>query len=92
MKTALHVKIDKDVRDRAQLVAKKIGIPMSTAVNALLKKFIWEEKLELTMPPARLRPEIMKELRQIEEEVKQGKNLSRPMKNKKELHAYLNSL
>ena len=40
MKTLLNVKTDKDVKEKAQKIAKGIGLPLSSVINAYLKEFI----------------------------------------------------
>jgi len=40
MKTVLNIKTDVEVKERAQALAKHLGIPLSTIVNANLKAFI----------------------------------------------------
>ena len=41
-KTVLNVKTDKDVKEKAQHVAKELGLPLSTVVNAFLKAYLKE--------------------------------------------------
>lgn len=50
MKTVLSVKVDKDVRDKARSVAKKIGVPLSMVVNQQLKQFAHEQAIEFSEP------------------------------------------
>lgn len=75
MKTVLNVKTDKDVKEKAQALAKHLGIPLSTVVNAQLKAFIESGELTLKREPE-LRPEVVAEVLQQMKETKQGKNLS----------------
>ena len=57
MKTVLNVKTDKDVKEKAQALAKHMGIPLSTIVNAHLKAFIASGEFTVTREP-QLRPEV----------------------------------
>ena len=50
MKTVISVKVDKDVRDKARKVAKKIGVPLSMVVNNQLKRFAEEQRIEFRAP------------------------------------------
>lgn len=50
MKTVISVKVDKEVRDRARSVAKKIGLPLSTIVNQQLKRFAEDRRIEFAEP------------------------------------------
>ncbi len=47
-KTVLNVKTDVDVKRDAQRLAKNIGVPLSTIVNAQLKRFISDGKVEFS--------------------------------------------
>jgi addiction module RelB/DinJ family antitoxin len=49
-KTVLNVKTDVEVKREAQKLAKKIGVPLSTIVNAQLKQFIAERRIEFVEP------------------------------------------
>jgi antitoxin component of RelBE/YafQ-DinJ toxin-antitoxin module len=50
MKTAMSFKIDTDVRNRARVVAKKIGVPLSMVVNQQLKQFANDQRIEFYQP------------------------------------------
>ena len=50
MKTAISFKIDKEVRNRARDVAKRIGVPLSMVVNQQLKQFADERRIEFYEP------------------------------------------
>ena len=50
MKTAISFKIDTDVRNRARIVAKKIGVPLSMVVNQQLKQFANNRSIEFYEP------------------------------------------
>lgn len=70
MKTAISFKIDKDVRDRAQGVARRIGIPLSMVVNQQLKQFADERRIEFyepLVPNAKTRKILDEALRDIRE-------------------------
>jgi len=45
MKTVLNIKTDVDVKKQAQEIARQIGLPLSTVVNAYLKEFIQKKRL-----------------------------------------------
>lgn len=47
-KTVLNVKTDIEVKEQAQKLAKRIGVPLSVIVNAQLKKFISDGKVEFS--------------------------------------------
>ncbi len=80
MKTVLNVKTDKDVKERAQALAKHLGIPLSIVVNAYLKDFIYSGEFRVTREPE-LRPEVKKEIKQMYADARAGKNMSPAFKN-----------
>jgi antitoxin component of RelBE/YafQ-DinJ toxin-antitoxin module len=90
MKTVLNVKTDKHVKEEAQLLAKHIGIPLSTVVNAYLKEFITTGEVRLSREP-KLRPEVAKRLSKHLAESKQGKGMSPIFNSAEDAIAYLNS-
>lgn len=71
-KTMLNVKTDVAVKKAAQRLAKEIGVPLSTIVNAQLKRFVSERRVELQAP---LVPNVRtrKILDEAEREWKKGK-------------------
>ena len=89
MKTVLNVKTDKEVKERAQALAKHLGIPLSTVVNAQLRSFIESGEFKLTREPE-LRPSVIKELNQAIKEIRAGKNLSPRFTTAADAAAWLN--
>jgi len=70
MKTMLNIKTDVSVKRAAQQVAKDIGVPLSTIVNAGLKRFIAERQITLRapeIPNAKTRKILDEALRDIRE-------------------------
>ncbi len=49
MKTVLNVKVDKGVKVKAQKVAKELGIPLSLVVSQILKNFIHEKAMYISL-------------------------------------------
>ena len=88
MKTVLHVKTDKDIKERAQQLAKHLGIPLSTVVNAQLKSFVDSGEFKVTREPE-LRPEVQKELIQQIADAKAGRNMSPGFSNARDAVAWL---
>lgn len=73
MKTVLNIKVDKDQKEKAQKIAKQMGVPLSTIINAHLREFIRTQKFEISLEP-RLKPEIEKELIRLSNEFHSGKD------------------
>lgn len=88
MKTVLNIKTDKDVKERAQELAKYLGIPLSTVVNAYLKEFVHSGEFRLSREPE-LRPEVKRELGKIHKDVVARKNLSPTFTNAEDAIAWL---
>ena len=68
-KTVISVKVDKDVRDKARKVAKRLGIPLSMVVNQELKRFVAQERItieEPLVPNAKTRKVLDKAIRELE--------------------------
>lgn len=66
----LNIKTDVAVKRAAQRVAKEIGVPLSTIVNAQLKRFIAERQVLLRapeVPNAKTRKVLDEALRDIRE-------------------------
>lgn len=78
MNTTLTIKIDKKLRDDAKKVAKDVGIPLTTAVNALVKQFVRERRLvldaECPFPSHTPNAETRKAIREAQEYKKSGKS------------------
>ena len=90
MKTVLNVKTDKEVKERAQALAKHLGVPLSTVVNSYLKEFVRSGEFTLSSEP-RLKPEVAKRIEKAIEESKDGKGLSPAFDNAKDAIAWLRS-
>lgn len=89
-KTLLNVKTDKKVKEEAQKIAKELGVPLSTVVNAYLKEFVREKSVHLSLEPT-VRPEVEKLLTQASSDYKNGKNVSRTFAVAAEALKYLGS-
>ena len=87
----INIKADKEVKENAQKIAKEIGLPLSTVMNAYLKEFIRERAVRFSVEP-QLRPEIGKLLKQASKDYKNGKNFVGPFSTAKEMDEYLDSL
>ena len=88
-KTVINIKADKEVKIKAQKIAKELGIPLSTVINAYLKEFIRNREVRLSLEP-RLRPEIEKILKKASEDFKKGINISPVFSSAEEAIKYLN--
>ena len=75
MKTLISIKADIDVKRKAQKAAKELGIPLSTIVNAYLKQFGREQRVNFVVP---LRPnkKTAELLRRASEDYRKKRNIS----------------
>ncbi len=90
MKTVLNVKTDKEIKEQAQKIAKDIGVPLSTIVNAYLKEFVREKRVTFSVEP-KLRPEVAQLLNRARKDLKAHKNISPNFSSAKDAVAWLNS-
>ena len=49
MDTTITIKTNKQLRDEVKKTANKLGIPMTTAVNALLSQFVRDQEIVLSL-------------------------------------------
>ena len=49
MNTTLTIKTKKELRDEVKQTAEKLGIPVTTAINALLKQFVRDKEIVLSL-------------------------------------------
>lgn len=87
-KTLLNVKVDKDLKARAQQIAKRLGLPLSTVVNAQLSQFVRDEEITFSTE-LRPTPYLEKIIEQAEKDRATGKNLSPAFSNVDDFMEYL---
>ncbi|MBI4050115.1 MAG: hypothetical protein HY398_01555 [Candidatus Doudnabacteria bacterium] len=90
MKTQIIIKTDREVKKTAQKLAKELGLPLSTLINAYLREFVRSQKITISMEPE-LKPEIGRLLKKASEDFKKGRNVSPVFDNTKEMLEYLHS-
>lgn len=73
--TSLHIKIEEDIKRKAQNTASELGLSLSAVTKALLKQFIRTKHISVgisEIPNEYLR----RSLKQSEEDIKAGRVLS----------------
>lgn len=90
-KTTINIKADKDVKEKAQRVARDLGMPLSTVINAYLNQFIRTREVHFYLE-GELRPAVKKRLDRLQREALAGKNLSPAFSNARGAAQYLNKL
>ncbi|PIP73370.1 MAG: hypothetical protein COW88_02005 [Candidatus Lloydbacteria bacterium CG22_combo_CG10-13_8_21_14_all_47_15] len=90
MKTMINIKTDRDIKERAQEIAKEIGLSLSAVVNAYLKEFVRERAVRFSVEPE-VRSEVGKLLKQARVDYKKRKNIYGPFKTAEEMDVYLDA-
>ncbi|MAZ56593.1 hypothetical protein CL653_02280 [bacterium] len=54
--TILNIKTDKDLKVEAQSVAKELGLPLSTVINAFLRQFVRDKEVTFSADTHRPTP------------------------------------
>ncbi len=91
MKTVINIKADKEVKEQAVETARAMGLPLSTIINAFLKKFISDKSVTFSAPE-KPNKRLEKILLKAQKDIKAGKNLSPVFTNVEDMDAYLNAL
>lgn len=89
-KTVLNVKTDVEVKTKAQEIARALGIPLSTIVNASLKDLIRTQSITFSIEP-QLKTEVAAQLEKASADFKAGRHVTQPLKNEKEMLNYLHT-
>ncbi len=91
MKTLINIKTDKDVKEKAQKLAKELGLPLSTIINASLKQFVRSRELYFSVAP-KMTAYLEGIIKEVEKDYKTGKNIAGPFTTAREMDEYLNAL
>lgn len=70
--TILNVKTDKKLKAEAKKVSEELGVPLSTVINAFLKKFVREKEITLSANPLRPTPYLEQILEEAQAEYTAG--------------------
>jgi len=90
MNTTMTIKVDKDVKSKAQATAKQMGLPLSTLINAYLREIAATGRVELSVVEE-MTPQMERIIRQAEKEIAAGET-SGPFYNIEEAETYLDAL
>ena len=90
-KITINIKADKDVKQKAQKVAERLGMPLSTIINAYLNQFIRTKEIHFYLE-GELKLSVKRRLDRLQKEAMAGKNLSPTFSNADEAIRYLRSL
>ncbi|HEY4482800.1 MAG TPA: type II toxin-antitoxin system RelB/DinJ family antitoxin [Candidatus Paceibacterota bacterium] len=90
MKTMINIKADRDTKIKAQKVAKQLGLPLSTVINAYLNQFIRTKEVHFYVE-GELKESVKKRLALAHKDVLAGRNLSPLFTSGGEMDKYLHS-
>lgn len=89
-KTVISIKVDSDIRDKARKLAREIGLPLSTLVNAQLRQFVRDKTVSISAgPPRRMSKKLERLLSLVENDVKANRNMSPRFSSAKDMDRYL---
>jgi len=88
MKATLHIKVDKDIKQKSAKLADRLGLSLSAIINASLRNFIKTETFTVSNGES-MTPYMESWLSEIEKDRKTGKNTSGPFSSTKELKVHL---
>jgi addiction module RelB/DinJ family antitoxin len=89
-KTTINIKADKDVKEKAQKVARDLGMPLSTIINAYLHQFIRTKEIHFHLE-GELKPSVKRHLDHLQKEALEDKNLSPTFSDARKANNYLKS-
>ncbi|MDZ4284858.1 MAG: hypothetical protein U1A28_03470, partial [Patescibacteria group bacterium] len=75
MKTIIHIKADREVKENAQQIAGELGLSLSAVMNAQLRQFIRSRALYAATIP-RMSPELERLLVDVDRDIRRKKNFS----------------
>lgn len=87
----INIKIKKELKSSAQKIAADLGLSLSAILNAYLRQFVRNEAVYFNTAPV-MTNELENLIIKAEYDIQRGKNLSQPLRDKKELNNYLTSL
>lgn len=91
MKTVLNVKVDRDVKLKAQRIAADLGLPLSLVVNENLRRFTSERAITFATP-LRPRKRLQRAIQEAERDWNAGRNISPAFDSAEAMDSYLGAL
>lgn len=90
-KTILNIKTDPSTKLQIQEFAAELGVPVSVIMNAQIKQMLRDRKIILSteLEPT---PYLVTIMKQVEKDLKTGRNMSPGFSNAKDAINYLKSL
>lgn len=80
----MHIKVDKDIKEKSAKIAHNLGLSLSAIVNASLRNFIKTETFSVSNAE-QMTPYMESWLEEMEKDIRAGKNMSKPYESAEEL-------
>lgn len=91
-KIVMSIKTDKEIKEKAQAIAKQMGFSLGTLLSAYLHNFVIHKTVYFSAEPVfNMSKKTEKELDSIEKDIKTKKNLSKKYKDVNQALSYLKS-
>ncbi len=90
MKTVIHIKTDKKLKDQADKLAEHMGFSLGTLINAALRQFVHDREVHFS-DALRPSPYLQKVITEVESDLKTGKNMYGPFADAKSAAKFLRS-
>jgi len=87
-KSVINFKVDKEVKEEAQKLAKELGIPLSTIINSQLHQLLRTRRLELDATST-MTPYLESVLEEVERDRRTKKNISPVFDTAEEMFEHL---
>ena len=84
----INIKTDKKVKEEAQKLAEELGFTLSSFITASLKQFIRTRSVQFSAE-YKMNPYLEGILKEVEEDLKTGKNIPPMFTNAKDMDTYL---
>jgi len=89
-KTVLNIKTDKVLKEKAQKVARDMGLPLGTIMNHYLRK-LTDERRVIFQAPQIPNKKTAKLLMEASDDYRMGRNIAGPFATTKEMDNWLDS-
>jgi antitoxin component of RelBE/YafQ-DinJ toxin-antitoxin module len=90
-KVITTIRLDPDIKREAQIITRNMGIDLSTFLSMRLTELVSTHHMHIDMREV-ASPEVLAELRQVEQDIADGVNMSPTFTNAHDAIAYLHSL
>jgi len=87
----INIKADRDVKEKAQRLARDLGLPLSTVINAYLKQFIRNKEVYFSAVP-RMTSRLETIIARARKDLKNKKSISPVLATADEIAKYLSFL